>query len=110
MEEQANYIEAARLITKCDEERLPYLLAVLRQGGIEIPEPERHEPKKLDARRVVERAKTSRQGRRTTPVRIDNDAMMLCQSIRLETGLSLMQIATQLIKLGSEYLKEDVAQ
>lgn len=107
MDEQMNYLEAARLITKCDDERLPYLLAILRQGGMDIPEPKQVEPRRIDAKRVVERAKSSKMSRRSSTVRIDNDAMKLCQSIQFETGLTLVQIATQLIKLGSEYLREE---
>lgn len=35
---QNDYLEAARLVAECKPSRLKYVLEILRQGGIEIPE------------------------------------------------------------------------
>lgn len=36
MTEEERYLEAARIVAECKPSKLPYVLAILREGGIEI--------------------------------------------------------------------------
>lgn len=36
MEDQNTYLEAAKLVAECKPSKLPYVLAILRQGGIDV--------------------------------------------------------------------------
>ena len=62
-EEKDRYLEAARIVAECKPSKLPYVLAILRLGGIEI-EREPQLPKVADLKGNDRKAKSKSEIRR----------------------------------------------
>ena len=91
MQDNLNYVEAASVLANCPDERLPVVSDLLRKAGIELPDmhgSSQHDPphKKKQASSVV--------------TRIDSESAAILAEIRKQTGLTMIMVASQLIKEG----------
>lgn len=87
------YLKAAELLATCPPERVDLVRETLRAGGIEVPttpvEPSEH--------RAYEHKNSG-----TT--RIDMECVELLRELRQSTGLTMVKLASQLIKEGARIM------
>ena len=84
-----DYLSAAQIIATCPADRIGIVLELLKSGGydvaqLDVPPPVRHEPKQP----------------RSTVTRIDMESAELLAMLRKQTGLTMIMLASSLIKEG----------
>ena len=86
---QQDYLSAAQIIATCPADRIGIVCELLKSGGydiaqLDLPAPIKHEQKQ----------------RNSTVTRIDMESAELLAMLRKQTGLTMIMLASSLIKEG----------
>ena len=110
-----DYLKAAKTIADCSIENTPYVIALLRQGGFDIPDlpppksankpAETADFKGISAEQFKAILNDAEQPNdRHCVTRIDGTSMMILRELRKQTGLTMMALASKLIIDGAHAL------
>lgn len=91
-----DYVSAAQIIATCPPERLGVVSALLKQGGIEVPQIEQTGCSEHNAK-----------PKNSSVTRIDRESAELLEMLRQQTGLTMIMLASRLIKEGYKTFDRD---
>lgn len=112
------YLKAAKTLADCTRENTPYVIALLRDAGFQIPDlptPQEQQRRRPEAdlssissdqiKDIFEEA--AHAGRKQCVTKIDGTSMLILRELRRQTGLTMMALASKLICDGAQALGLD---